>query len=228
MSSNAQKVEKNTLFAYTVAGKALTFAPDFKITVCLKAHQSIIKKGKKKMKKIFAIALVAMMTMTANAQVYVGGGVGFATASNDGNTATNLKFIPEIGYNLNEDWAIGIALGYAQNETKVNGNETKVKSFQVSPYARYTFARFDKVNLFIDGGVGFQQDDADGLKTNTFTVGLTPGLAVNLNDKLSFVTHFGFLGYTNTKLDVDGAKATNAVGFDLDGSSLSFGVYYNF
>ena len=180
------------------------------------------------MKKIFAVALVAMMAMTANAQVYVGGGVGFATASNDGNTSTSLKFIPEIGYNLNEDWAIGIAFGYAQNETKVNSVKTTNKQFEISPYARYTFARFDKVNLFIDGGVAYRNEDAAGVKTNTFALGVTPGLAVNLNDKLSFVTHFGWLGYTNSKLDVDGAEATNAFGLDLDGSNLTFGLYYNF
>ena len=78
------------------------------------------------MKKIFAVALVAMMTMTANAQVYVGGGIGFQTSSNDGNSETTIKILPEIGYNLDENWAVGIAVGYGENQTKING--VKVKS----------------------------------------------------------------------------------------------------
>jgi outer membrane autotransporter protein len=180
------------------------------------------------MKKIFAIALVAMMTMTANAQVYVGGGIGFQTSSNDGNSETTIKILPEIGYNLDENWAVGIAVGYGENQTKINGVKVKNKVFEVAPYARYTFVKLDKINVFVDGTVDYAHADADGLKSNSFGVGVKPGVAVNLNDKLSFVTHFGFLGYQYDKLDVDGAKATNTFGFDLDGNNLTFGLYYNF
>ena len=184
------------------------------------------------MKKIFAVALVAMMTMTVNAQVYVGGGVGFQTTSQDGNSETFFKLVPEIGYNLDENWAVGIAVGYGEHKTTLkSGNLTttaKVKAFEIAPYARYTFAKFDKVNLFVDGTVDYLHTDNAGDKNNTFSIGLKPGVAVNLNDKLSFVAHAGFLGYQNSKDDYEGAKAANTFGFDLDGSNLSFGVYYNF
>ena len=184
------------------------------------------------MKKIFAVALVAMMTMTVNAQVYVGGGVGFQTTSQDGNSETFFKLVPEIGYNLDENWAVGIAVGYGEHKTTLkSGNlktTAKVKAFEIAPYARYTFAKFDKVNLFVDGTVDYLHTDNAGDKNNTFSIGLKPGVAVNLNDKLSFVAHAGFLGWTTSKPDVDGAKSTNTFGFDLDGSDLSFGFYYNF
>ena len=184
------------------------------------------------MKKIFAFALVAMMTMTVNAQVYVGGGVGFQTTSQDGNSETFFKLVPEIGYNLDENWAVGIAVGYGEHKTTLkSGNlktTAKVKAFEIAPYARYTFAKFDKVNLFVDGTVDYLHTDNAGDKNNTFSIGLKPGVAVNLNDKLSFVAHAGFLGYQNSKDDYEGAKAANTFGFDLDGSNLSFGVYYNF
>ena len=102
------------------------------------------------MKKIFAVALVAMMTMTVNAQVYVGGGVGLQSSSYDGNSETYFKLMPEIGYNLNEDWAVGITVGYGESKTTIKeGNvkaTAKVKAFEIAPYARYTFAKFDKVN----------------------------------------------------------------------------------
>ena len=183
------------------------------------------------MKKIFAIALVAMMTMTANAQVYVGGGVGLLTSSYDGNSETYFSILPEIGYNINEDWAVGIAVGYGEAKSKVNVAGVKVtekvKTFQIAPYARYTFAKFDKVNLFVDGSVGYKHENFAGVKTNTFAVGFKPGVAVNLNDKLSFVAHVGFLGYENEKIKGDD-KSTNTFGVALDGSKLSFGVYYNF
>ena len=133
---------------------------------------------------------------------------------------------------LNEDWAVGIAVGYGEHKTTLkSGNlktTAKVKAFEIAPYARYTFAKFDKVNLFVDGAVDYLHTDNAGDKNNTFSIGLKPGVAVNLNDKLSFVAHAGFLGYQNSKDDYEGAKAANTFGFDLDGSNLSFGVYYNF
>ena len=183
------------------------------------------------MKKIFAVALVAMMTLTVNAQVYVGGGVGLLTSSYDGNSETYFSILPEIGYNINEDWAVGIAVGYGEAKSKVNVAGVKVtekvKTFQIAPYARYTFAKFYKVNLFVDGSVGYKHENFAGVKTNTFAVGFKPGVAVNLNDKLSFVAHVGFLGYENEKIKGDD-KSTNTFGVALDGSNLSFGVYYNF
>ena len=180
------------------------------------------------MKKLFAVALVAMMSMTVNAQVYVGGGIGFETSSQDGDSETYFKIMPELGYNLNENWALGIVLGYGESKTTVNNVSAKVKAFEIAPYARYTFAKFDKVNLFVDGTVDYLHTDYAGAKNNTFGIGVKPGVAVNLNDKLSFVAHVGFLGYKNSKDDYDGAKAVNSFGVSVDGSNLNFGVYYNF
>ena len=184
------------------------------------------------MKKIFMTLAAVCVAATMNAQTYIGGGLGLTSTSHDGNTETNIKLMPEVGYNLNDSWAIGIALGYGENKNTVKHDNvevsTKTKVFTVNPYARYTFAKFDKVNLFIDGGLDYTHKDVAGDKTNEFAVGLKPGIAVNLNDKLSFVAHAGFLGYVNEKADREGAKAYNTFGFNLDGSALSFGFYYNF
>ena len=175
------------------------------------------------MMTLAAVAVAATM----NAQVYLGGGVGVATSSYDGNSTTVWSILPEIGYNLDENWAVGMTVGYGESSVKVSGVKEKVKTFQISPYARYTFVKFDKVNLFVDGGIGYKHENYAGTKTNTFSVGLKPGVAVNLNDKLSFVAHVGFLGYENEKVKGDD-KSTNSFGLDLNGNNLSFGVYYNF
>ena len=181
------------------------------------------------MKKIMMTLAAVCVAATMNAQVYVGGGIGFQSVSSDGNSETFFTVMPEIGYNLNEDWAVGIVLGYGESRDKAKKTVVyKQKAYTVSPYARYTFAKFDKINLFVDGGVGYTHYDDNGDKANEFSVGLKPGLAVNLNEKLSFVAHVGFLGYTNYKEDVSGAKAVNNFGVGLDGTNLSFGVYYNF
>ena len=174
-----------------------------------------------------------------NAQVYVGGEIGFETTSQDGVSNSSLTLMPEIGYNLDENWAVGISFGFGQvsrdvTTTVTNGQNTttvtatqKDKRFIINPYARYTFLKLDKVNVFIDGGLSYAHYDNAGSKNNQFGIGVRPGVAVNLNDKLSFVSHFGWLGYKNSKDDYEGAKAANTFGFDLN-SKVSFGMYYNF
>ena len=176
------------------------------------------------MKKIMMTLAAVCVAATMNAQAYLGGSLGFATSSYDGNSTTVWSILPEVGYNLDENWAVGLTVGYGEAK---DANKNKVKNFQISPYVRYTAVKLDKVNVFLDGGIGYEHEDVVGVKTNTFSVGIKPGVAVNLNDKLSFVTHFGFLGYENEK--VKGAdKSTNSFGLSVDGSNLSFGVYYNF
>ena len=184
------------------------------------------------MKKIVMTLAAVAVAATMNAQTYIGGGIGFQTSKQGDNKTTLITVMPEIGYNLDENWAVGIGLGYgySKNSVEKNGIETSIKTdvFEIAPYARYTFAKFDKVNLFVDGGLDYTHTKSGDVKNNTFGIGLKPGVAVNLNSKLSFVAHVGFLGYVNSKDDYDGAKAKNTFGFSLDGSDLNFGLYYNF
>ena len=188
------------------------------------------------MKKFFAVALVAMMAMTANAQVYVGGTVGFKSLSCDGTSATSFTINPELGYNLNENWAIGLSVGYSTSDIASDTNgafagklDKNVNTFAVSPYVRYTCVKMDKVNLFVDGVVSYANTGNSDVKVNAFGIGLQPGVAVNLNDKISFVAKLGQIGWSTAKADVDGAKAVNEIDFSLNSlAALNFGLYFNF
>ena len=188
------------------------------------------------MKKIFAIALVAMMTMTANAQVYVGGTVGVKSLSSDGTSATSFTIAPELGYNLNDSWAIGVGVGYSTNNIAYNEAggfagklDKNVNTFTVSPYVRYTFAKLDKVNFFADGIVSYANTGNSDVKVNAFGIGIQPGVAINLNEKVSFVAKLGQIGWSTAKADVDGTKAVNEIDFSLNSlAALNFGLYFNF
>ena len=75
------------------------------------------------MKKMILAALVAVASLSANAQVWVGGEVGFSAGKTTNNgtkfgSGADFNLIPEIGYTLNDKFDIAVAIGIAHN----NGN----------------------------------------------------------------------------------------------------------
>ena len=179
------------------------------------------------MKKVFMFIAVAVVTLTASAQVYVGGETSFWREWKNGVNKTSFSVMPEIGYNLDGNWAIGTTVGYQYQYQKGD----KINAFKVAPYARYTYAKLGSVNLFLDGGFGFatykiKNNGVTGDAQNAWEVGIKPGVSVNLTEKLSFIAHVGFLGYREA--DDEPVLGENGLGFNLDGNALSFGLYYNF
>ena len=171
------------------------------------------------MKKILMTIAAAFVAVTMSAQVYVGGSLGFGVTSYQAegmDSETSFYILPEIGYNLDENLAIGASFG-------INHRGEDATAYVVNPYARYTFAKFDRVSLFVDGGLEFEtMKDAYTL----FGVGFKPGIAVALTDKISFVSHLGFLGFREDNPTGDNNNVST-FGLDLD-NGLNFGLYFNF
>lgn len=183
----------------------------------------IIQKTHTVMKKLFLTFAFAVSALAMNAQLYVGGEVGAWRNWDDNHTSFNIA--PEVGYNLSDKWAVGLEIGY--NYEYQQGQDLNI--FGLAPYARYTFANFGPVNLFLDGGLGYYKADGDLANDDSiFEVGLKPGLSVNLTDKLSFVSHVGFLGYRDADAIFRAVGVESGLGFDLSGQALTFGLYYNF
>ena len=174
------------------------------------------------MKKFVLSLLVALMGVTASAQVYVGGGVGFWRDA-DANT-TDFTIAPEVGYNLDANWDLGIQFGYSHAYNKgVKGN-----ALEVNPYARYTFAKFGAVSLFADITAGVKSYKVKGSDSQTgWQAGVKPGVRVNLAKNVDFVAHCGFLGYRDAD-DQYCSYGTNGFGFNLDANNLVFGINYRF
>ena len=190
------------------------------------------------MKKFILVLAAAVIAVAASAQVYVGGSVGIASVKNGAadKTTTAFNIIPEIGYNLDDAWALGIKVGYQQGASlnaveDMSANED-VKQFTVEPYARYTFAKLGPVSVFTDLGFSYQWSqlgvDNDAYKYNTYAIGVKPGVSVNLSKHFSFIAHAGFLGYKNSKCKLDGSKANQSYGLDFNATNLNFGLLYNF
>lgn len=170
-----------------------------------------------------------LASLTAGAQLYVGGSFGLNRNTTENTTVFNVE--PEIGYNFNGQWAFGATIGYAYNYT--DGLKTNV--FEIQPYARWNYFSCvdDRLKLFVDGGfgLGFGKSKLKDSSSDTvvlFNIGFKPGVSFALNEHFSLVTHFGFLGYEGGNDAAKDANFPEKFGLDLTGLNLTFGFYYTF
>ena len=191
------------------------------------------------MKKFMLTMAVALLAITMNAQnnFYVGGSIGYSSSSYDGSaTKSSLTFLPEFGIQFNKKIGIGVELGYNATTNEVS-NLTN-STFEFAPYFRYTAFQLGKVSVFGDGKIAYSTRNnetagSDGKtednKTNDWGIYVQPGIAYSLNDKFSLIAKFGnVLGYSSSKPDVSGAKATTTFQFLTLSNNVSFGFFYNF
>ncbi len=192
------------------------------------------------MKKFLLTLMVAVCSLTASAQVYLGGEVGFWRNSDDNHTNFTLK--PQIGYELSNKWALGMSIGFTHDyygSGEWDGetlHKVKINSFSIDPYARWSYAKFGPVKLFLDLGFGisaakakssvkgYEYDD-DALVS--WRIGVSPGVSVGLAKNLDFVAHAGFLGYRESDHGY-GPYGEHGFGFELSGYDLNFGLIYKF
>lgn len=155
------------------------------------------------MKKALLVIALVFMALTAKAQLYVGGAIGFTSAG------PAFVLSPELGYDINDNMAVGGALGFEFG----NG----VFEFDIAPYFRYYFADWGDVRFFADAQFEFAVVNVNGAGTGTrWGVGIRPGIAFPVNDRFSLVAHVMQIGYYN-----------NAFAFNFNTGS-SIGLFYNF
>ncbi len=187
-----------------------------------------------KMKKTFLVALVMVVALAANAQkgsMYLGmnniGGsasyvgnspefiTGFwSTKSQTGAKSNTISISPELGYFIQDNLAIGLALGL--------GYETEGESFQygIAPYARYYCKTFDKFSLYGQAQLSLAGTDTENSDVY-WDLGIKPGIAYNLSDRFAITATYGFLGYA-------AQGDAHAGGLRLDASTLNFGLSMSF
>ncbi|CAH0177892.1 outer membrane beta-barrel protein [Chryseobacterium sp. WG14] len=214
------------------------------------------------MKKILLAGAVALFGLS-NAQIakgtaYLSGQVGYSQNENN-NTDTKVesyKVLPTVGYFVDTNLAVGLGLGYQNDNTKtvstigattVDAKET-VSGFVVAPFVRKYWTVGEKLYIFgqleVPMVFGQNKDEATSTTTvggtttssststkNNFTsigVNVKPGLDYFLNKNWSIEATIGEFGYNTSKVDVDGAKRVNDYKFGLNLSSVTFGVKYVF
>ncbi|MEG0925290.1 MULTISPECIES: outer membrane beta-barrel protein [Chryseobacterium] len=214
------------------------------------------------MKKILLAGAVALFGLS-NAQIakgttYVSGQLGYSQNENNNNDTKveSFKVLPTVGYFVNTNLAVGLGVGYKNDNTKtvstlgtttIDGKET-VSGFVVAPFVRKYWTLADKLYIFgqLEVPMVFGQNKDEGTSTttvggttvtsststkNNFTsigVNVKPGLDYFLNKNWSIEATFGEFGYNTNKVNVDGAKRVNDYKFGLNLSSVTFGVKYVF
>lgn len=172
------------------------------------------------MKKFILAAIVAATSLCANAQVWMGGSLGFNVndPKGDDNNTTIFTIAPTVGYTLSDSWDIALELAYANTSFQAKGVDSK-DAFYVSPFARYTFAKTGIASFFVDGGFGVGTNTADN---TLFRVGLRPGVKVELSSKVELDAKLGWLGYESEE------NVGCAYGLTVDNEVLSFGMTWKF
>lgn len=175
------------------------------------------------MKKIYMTLVAAMFAVCASAQIYVGGNVGIASYEFNDHDETVYSILPEVGYKFNDNWAAGVMFGWSKGALTTNSNgldiEHLAKTFEIYPYARYTFLHTKLINVFCDGGIGYRHYNGGD---DELSIGLKPGIELKL-DKFSLIAHVGFIGYQK-----DDNIDESIWGMDFNGNNIMLGVYYNF
>ena len=167
---------------------------------------------------LFVFALVVCVSASAQDYKWWAGG-----KTSLWNTDDHAEFVlaPEVGYHLSKKLTIAASVGYYSSfnydNSSLNNNYVVL-----NPYLRFNAFLKGNVLFFVDGGV----DCRTGKNDDAFQIGLKPGMAIFLTDRITAAFQFGFLGYNDGK--GIGGVYKERVGFDLSGYQSGFAIFYSF
>ena len=186
------------------------------------------------------MAVMAAASLTASAQWWAGGEIGFTSSHVNGASTTKVFTIkPEVGYSLNDKMDVALSVGYAYASEKEFNRSGRTKTcdnvniWEIHPYLRYKFVKAGNFFAFVDGGIGYETTHIKGEKKNINALGVafTPGIAYSVSSKVTLVSHLGEGLYYSHEWqasdDSDPGYHANNFGFRLF-NGITFGAYYSF
>lgn len=197
-------------------------------------------------KLLLSIAVLSGLAFTTQAQTekgnfILGGSVGFNTSKVDGASKSDVDFnvVPNIGYFLNDNIAIGTGVGYKYNK-EIGHQQTE--AFVVAPFGRYYVNLSDQFKFYGQLSVPMEFGTAKlvnangdtGAKLGTTTnigVNVAPGFAFFPTKRIGIEFSVAGLSYDNKQLkdEATGAKVkTNSFGLNADAFAPKLGVQFHF
>ena len=168
-------------------------------------------------KLVLTLAIVFAGIMSANAQVWVGGGLGAQIEKN----YKSISLAPEVGYMIPNS-PFTVALGAIYNYANVNGDASNAVALQ--PYFRYApLTIADKFVLFFDLTADFAIPNG-----GSYAVMLQPGIAWMATDKWTAAFRFGKVGYSHNFYADSEKRPIDGFMMSCDLAAPSIRIYYNF
>lgn len=155
----------------------------------------------------FIIAVIAALLVgstSANAQFYLGGGLGFGST----NDKFHISISPDLGYNLTNHFAVGGRLSY----------DSGVNRFGVTPYARLNILKRESlIRLMANLEAPFKWAS----NYSSRGIYLRPGLSVRVAPNIRIEGLFGYFGWGSVTSE---GSTSNGWQYTIGSNSTSLGV----
>ena len=199
------------------------------------------------MKKVvfLAVLFAGMTAVSAQAQLFVGGSIGFdigmskgtsGTQINNGPSEISFDFSPKVGYFFSDKFGAGMLMSLGMglhNDRRDDPTKRSSFSWGVGPFLRYSVLSRGDFSLLIEGGLGAYGESSKSTRGTTthqnpstfgFDISAMPLLSYNLTNRVSLevssnLLRFGFC----VESEKEGAgeslrKGTNtSFGFGING-----------
>ncbi|MGD1840175.1 MAG: outer membrane beta-barrel protein [Thermonemataceae bacterium] len=170
-----------------------------------------------------------------------GGEFEFADVEIDLPTGTDLSvfaFTPRVGYFIQDNIAVGLRFGLAfaneEQETAFGDVDFSATGFQVAPFGRYYYGLSDRLFIYGElavafGSISASVEDEDFANFNLFQIGLNPGLAYMLSDRIGMELLVNGISFASLKEeDADEADTFLNIGPNLDFNAPALGIFLYF
>ena len=175
------------------------------------------------MKKYILSAFLIMTTIfSISAQDYkwwAGGRATFWT----GDDKITTVVAPEVGFQLNQKITLAASVGLHSYMQKIGGEWDSVDGLVLNPYVRFNAFKKGVLFGYVDGGVELGLGDLKGVQ-----VGFKPGIAVAITNRFVVALQYGFIGYSDGKGSMFGARREKGIGLDLSGYQSGLAFFYCF
>lgn len=228
------------------------------------------------MKKLLIAFAFVFVCAQGFAQFYVGGSFGFTSSTvsgaegmdlglddfedledldyeaSDDMSGSSFKFLPEIGYQLLPNAAIGVSFGYIKGYAAFGSIDIAdykallstiistaadissddgggYSSIRLAPYIRYTLIKEGGFEIFADGIIGVNSitDKSSDSKITSMEICVRPGISFAISSRVKLLAKMGSVGIQNLKMKDSDFKVTR-FGLDLDGNNMLLGAAFYF
>ncbi len=183
-------------------------------------------------------------SQTAKGKKFIGGMLNNLTwkhtsTSNGNINQLGLQIVPDFGYFIKDDFAIGANLNIGIYNTHSNNLDINSTSYGIGGFARYYKKITDKFLFFANAGVSYAYGTGrwgssninEQVRSNTLSFAISPGLVYFISPKFGLEASFGNLHYTHTSsenITLAQKRQSSDFGPSFNLATFFFGLNYYF